>query len=64
MHSTLNLSRCAGQFGTRLQGGKDAASARYIFTRLSPLARAVFHEADDPLLEYQNEEGQDIEPIW
>ena len=33
----------SGQFGTRHQGGKDSASARYIFTRLSKLARLIFH---------------------
>ena len=37
----------SGQFGTRLQGGKDAASARYIFTRLNPLTRLIFHPDDD-----------------
>ena len=55
---------CAGQFGTRLQGGKDAASARYIFTRLEPITRVLFNEADDKLLAYLNEEGQSIEPLW
>ena len=54
----------AGQFGTRLQGGKDAASARYIFTRLEKITRNIFHEADDKLLNYLNEEGQSIEPQW
>lgn len=54
----------AGQFGTRLQGGKDAASARYIFTRLEPITRVLFHEADDKLLAYLSEEGQSIEPQW
>ncbi len=54
----------AGQFGTRLQGGKDAASARYIFTRLEQITRKMFHEADDALLAYLNEEGQSIEPEW
>ena len=54
----------AGQFGTRLQGGKDAASARYIFTRLEKITRTVFHESDDKLLDYLNEEGQSIEPRW
>ena len=54
----------AGQFGTRLQGGKDAAGARYIMTRLAPIARAVFHEHDDALLAYLREEGQSIEPTW
>jgi DNA topoisomerase-2 len=53
-----------GQFGTRIHGGKDAASARYIFTRLAALARHLFHQADDPLLKYLNEEGQSIEPEW
>jgi DNA topoisomerase-2 len=54
----------AGQFGTRLQGGKDSASPRYIFTRLAQLTRHMFHEADDALLSYLNEEGQSIEPEW
>ncbi|EFN59062.1 hypothetical protein CHLNCDRAFT_137783 [Chlorella variabilis] len=53
-----------GQFGTRLQGGKDAASPRYIFTRLAPLTRHLFNEHDDRLLAYLNEEGQSIEPEW
>jgi hypothetical protein len=46
------------------QGGKDAASARYVYTRLAPLARHVFNPADDQLLQYLNEEGQSIEPEW
>jgi DNA topoisomerase-2 len=37
--NNLNLLQPIGQFGTRLHGGKDAASPRYIFTMLSPLAR-------------------------
>jgi len=37
-----------GQFGTRLQGGEDSASARYIFTRLNPVTRAIFPEAVRP----------------
>lgn len=32
--NNINLLMPIGQFGTRLQGGKDAASARYIFTSL------------------------------
>jgi hypothetical protein len=54
----------AGQFGTRLQGGKDAAGARYIMTRLAPMARTLFHAHDDALLAYLREEGQRIEPQW
>ena len=45
-------------------GGKEAASPRYIFTNLSELARVVFNEYDDPLLNYIEEEGQRIEPTY
>lgn len=32
--NNINLLLPCGQFGTRLQGGKDSASPRYIFTML------------------------------
>jgi len=32
--NNLNMLMPIGQFGTRLHGGKDAASPRYIFTQL------------------------------
>lgn len=32
--NNINLLQPIGQFGTRLQGGKDSASPRYIFTML------------------------------
>ena len=32
--NNINLLQPNGQFGTRLQGGKDSASPRYIFTML------------------------------
>ncbi|CAD7969848.1 unnamed protein product [Amoebophrya sp. A25] len=60
--NNVNLLVPSGQFGTRIQGGKDAASARYIFTRLHEVARKIFHPDDDALLVYQDEEGQRIEP--
>ncbi|RCN34630.1 hypothetical protein ANCCAN_19519 [Ancylostoma caninum] len=53
-----------GQFGTRHEGGDDAASARYIYTRLSPITRLIFPAADDELLNYLQEENQLIEPDW
>ncbi|KAG4306544.1 hypothetical protein PORY_000532 [Pneumocystis oryctolagi] len=62
--NNINLMKPNGQFGTRLQGGKDAASPRYIFTELSPLTRKIFIESDDALLDYLNEDGQFIEPVW
>jgi DNA topoisomerase-2 len=54
----------SGQFGTRLMGGKDAASARYIFTRLAPVARTLFHPDDDASLEYLDDDGDSIEPRY
>ncbi|VDM34669.1 unnamed protein product [Hydatigera taeniaeformis] len=62
--NNLNLLMPYGQFGTRLAGGKDSASARYIFTALSPLARKIFHENDDAILNYLFEDNQKIEPAW
>ena len=60
--NNINLLYPSGMFGTRLAGGKDAASARYIFTRLSPIARAIFPLADDSVLNYLSDDGLDIEP--
>lgn len=62
--NNINLLVPSGQFGTRLQGGKDHASPRYIFTRLAQLARVVFPECDDALLNYNDEDGQKIEPTY
>ena len=60
--NNLNLLVPSGQFGTRLTGGDDAASPRYIFTYLSPATRSLFPEDDDVLLEYLEDDGQIIEP--
>eukprot|EP00930_Biecheleria_cincta_P055333 TRINITY_DN41660_c0_g1_i1.p1 TRINITY_DN41660_c0_g1~~TRINITY_DN41660_c0_g1_i1.p1 ORF type:complete len:1305 (-),score=290.22 TRINITY_DN41660_c0_g1_i1:447-4361(-) len=62
--NNVSLLIPSGQFGTRLQGGKDAASARYIYTRLEKIARLIFHPADDAILDSLVEEGQKIEPKW
>nr|DAD29697.1 TPA_asm: hypothetical protein HUJ06_031165 [Nelumbo nucifera] len=62
--NNINLFQPNGQFGTRHQGGKDHASARYIYTRLSPITRFLFPKGDDILLDYLNEDGQSIEPTW
>ena len=53
-----------GQFGTRLKGGEDSASERYIFTLLNPLTRYVFPEADDAILNYIDDDGQLVEPTF
>ena len=60
--NNINLLLPNGQFGTRLHGGDDSASERYIFTMLNPLTRAIFPEADDPVLHYLNDDGTVVEP--
>lgn len=62
--NNINLLVPSGQFGTRLLGGKDSASPRYIFTYMSPLTRLIFHPLDDPLLDYQYDDNQRIEPNY
>ena len=51
-----------GQFGSRLNGGKDAANARYIYTKLHKLARFLFPEEDDGLLTKRIDDGDEVEP--
>lgn len=53
----------AGQFGTRLLGGKDAASPRYLFTRLAPAARLLYREVDDGVLRHAVEDGDRVQPV-
>ena len=60
--NNINLLEPVGQFGTRLHGGKDSSSPRYIFTHLTKAFKEIFNEHDFNLLEYLNDDGQEIEP--
>jgi len=60
--NNLPLLVPAGQFGSRLAGGKDAASARYIHTHLQHYARDIFIKEDDVLVPEQDDDGTPIEP--
>ena len=62
--NNINLLEPNGQFGTRLQGGDDAASERYICTQLSKLTRLIYPEADDQVLTYLNDDGTSVEPMF
>ena len=62
--NNLNLLKPNGQFGTRLQGGKDHASERYIFTQLSKYTRKIFRCEDDAILNYLDDDGLLVEPIF
>jgi DNA topoisomerase-2 len=62
--NNINLLVPSGQFGTRLQGGKDSASERYIFTYLNKITRSVFPQQDDAILKYLDDDGQIVEPVF
>lgn len=61
--NNINLLFPDGNFGSRLTG-KDAASPRYIFTRLSDITNLIFDKRDSKLLKYLDDDGMQIEPEW
>lgn len=50
-----------GQFGSRGYKGLDAASPRYVFTKLGPLTNIIFNQLDNPLLKHAFDDGQKVE---
>ena len=51
-----------GRFGTRLEGGEDAASPRYIKTNVVPEFNNLFNPLDDALLDMREDDGDLVEP--
>lgn len=62
--NNVNTLLPLGQFGTRLEGGKDSASERYIFTKLNTITRAIFPKLDEPVLNYMDDDGTKVEPEY
>ena len=62
--NNINLMEPIGQFGTRLVGGKDSASNRYIHTRFTSIANKIFRKEDLPVLERVVDDGDVVEPQW
>ena len=62
--NNINLLDPCGQFGSRLKGGHDAASERYVHTKLNCLTRLIFPVEDDAVLKYNTDDGIDVEPIF
>ena len=62
--NNINLLLPNGQFGTRLAGGKDSASERYIFTQLNPITKTLFNPTDNNILTYLDDDGFPIEPVF
>uniref|UniRef100_A0A6C0EZ51 DNA topoisomerase (ATP-hydrolyzing) n=1 Tax=viral metagenome TaxID=1070528 RepID=A0A6C0EZ51_9ZZZZ len=61
--NNINLLMPEGQFGSRLEGGKDSAAARYIFTYLSKITSVIFNKDDMPLLKLNIDDGEAVEPV-
>jgi DNA topoisomerase-2 len=62
--NNINLLKPIGQFGSRLQGGKDSASPRYIHTVLEGIVDTIFRKEDAAILEYINDDGELVEPKY
>jgi len=59
--NNINILEPLGQFGTRIKGGNDAASARYIYTKLNELAKCIFNLDDSNVLHRLDDDGMLIE---
>jgi DNA topoisomerase-2 len=62
--NNINLLKPMGQFGSRLMGGKDAASPRYIHTYLENIVRTIYRKEDACLLKHVEDDGEWVEPEY
>ena len=62
--NNINILDPNGQFGSRYLNGKDHASSRYIWTKLSSMATLIFKKVDNHLLNEQFDDGLPIEPEY
>ena len=62
--NNVNLLLPKGQLGSRLQGGKDAASPRYTFVQMNPVTSLIFRSEDSPVLSYTSDDGVNTEPVY
>lgn len=62
--NNVNLLVPNGQFGSRLLGGKDAASPRYIFTCMEAITDKLFRKEDAQILKHLDDDGMTIEPEY
>lgn len=60
--NNIAILQPSGQFGTRLEGGKDSASERYIYTLMAPITEALFPPGDDAVLPRVLDDGHAVEP--
>ena len=60
--NNINILAPVGQFGSRLQGGKDSASPRYIHTQLESIVDKIYRKEDSCILKHINDDGLIVEP--
>ncbi len=60
--NNIHLLAPNGQFGSRLQGGKDSASPRYIHTQLEAIVDTIFRKEDASVLKHIDDDGMIVEP--
>lgn len=63
--NNINWLHPEGQFGSRIQNGKDAASGRYTETKFSKITPIIFNNSDNKLLSYRvNDDNKKVEPVY
>jgi len=62
--NNINLLKPNGQFGTRIMGGHDSASPRYIHTELNRVVDMIYPSSDFELLTYNDDDGILVEPEY
>lgn len=62
--NNLPFLRDIGSFGSRITGGDDCSSPRYINTALCAYTPALFPPADSALLPRLSDDGQPVEPVF
>lgn len=63
--NNINILQPIGQFGSRLLGGDDSASPRYIHTKFDPIIDTIYYREDKELLEAMlDDDGCPIEPKY
>ena len=62
--NNINLLMPNGQFGTRIMGGHDSASSRYIHTELNKIVDLLYPPVDFNLLDYTEDDGNKVEPKY
>lgn len=60
--NNVNLLKPNGQFGSRIKGGKDSSSPRYIYTELQTITRSIYKKEDEAVVKYLDDDGLLVEP--